>query len=42
MVSKHGLDAENEELWQTLEDIYDRLAELFKSEHDADELDEDA
>ena len=38
---KKDLEAENEELWQQLEDVYDRLAELFEPEAD-DELDEDA
>jgi hypothetical protein len=38
---KKDLEAENEELWQKLEDVYDRLAELFEPEGD-DELDEDA
>jgi hypothetical protein len=37
---KKDLEAENEELWQNLEDIYDRLGELFEPEG-ADELDED-
>jgi len=37
---KKDLEAENEELWQKLEDIYDRLGELFETEGD-DELDED-
>jgi hypothetical protein len=37
---KKDLEAENEELWQQLEDVYDRLGELFEPEGD-DELDED-
>ena len=38
---KKELEAENEELWQKLEDVYDRLGELFEPEG-YDELDEDA
>lgn len=39
---KKDLESENEELWQKLEDVYDRLAELFEPEGVTDELDEDA
>ena len=38
---KKDLEAENEELWQKLEDVYDRLGELFEPDGDGDELDED-
>ena len=38
---KRDLEAENEELWLKLEDVYDRLGELFEPDEDANELDED-
>jgi hypothetical protein len=38
---KKDLEVENEELWLKLEDVYDRLGELFEPNEDTDDLDED-
>ena len=38
---KEGSGSREQELWQKLEDVYDRLGELFEPDGDGDELDED-
>ena len=34
--SKRDLEAENEELWQRLEEVYDHLRELFDTDEDGE------
>ena len=40
--TKNDLEIENDELWRKLEEVYDRLGELFEAQDEDDDEDDEA